>query len=209
MNSILICTTLGLTSLLASSQQAPDGPGENLAKMIKKGEMYAAPGTPHLFFEHFVGNWASSSVVMETEPQLGSSTNTMILGGRFLEMKYQGAFLGIALEGRVTIGYDNYKHKYTGVFIDNLNTSIRTAEGTHDNSGNTLTLWGTMDEWLTDVHDKPVMYRYTVVNAGTIVFEVHDLSLDSGETKVIEVTYKKDHIANDRPRTRKNIAAHY
>ncbi|MBT4584069.1 MAG: DUF1579 family protein [Phycisphaerae bacterium] len=209
MNTISILMTLSLSSVITSSLQTPEGPGEYLAKMMKKGEIYAAPSDQHSFLERFTGTWTTSSIVMDTEPQKGTSKNTMILGGRFLEMGYQGDFLGIELEGKVTLGFDNYKHKFTVVYIDNLNTSTRTAEGILDKSGDVLTLWGTTDEWMTDEHDKPVMYRYTMRNPSTIVFEVHDLSIVSGETKVIEVTYTKEHIANDRPRTRKDIASHY
>ena len=176
---------------IAASQDLSKGPGESLAKMMKKAEFYATPSDPHRFLEQFRGLWTTSSVVMDTEPQLGSTTNSMILGDRFLEMNYQGAFLGVELEGKVTLGYDNYKHKFTAVYIDNLNTSIRTAEGMLNQSGTVLSLWGTMDEWLTDEHDKPILYQYKILDHNTIIFEVHDLSLTPRNTKVIDVKYTK------------------
>ena len=175
----------------AGVHAVPEGPGESLAKIMKKGEIYATPRDQHRFLEQMQGKWKTSSVVMETEPQFGFSDNTMILGGRFLEMNYGGAFLGLKLEGKVTLGYDNYKNKFTVVYIDNLNTSIRTAEGLLDHTGAVLTLWGTMDEWLTDEHDKPVMYKYELLDQQSFQFEVHDLSLAPRSTKVISVRYIK------------------
>ncbi|MDP6541753.1 MAG: DUF1579 family protein [Phycisphaerales bacterium] len=175
----------------ASNQEVQEGPGEALAKMIKKGEALATPGSSHAFLEQLAGKWETTSIVMGSEPQFGSAKAEMILGGRFLEMSYQGNFVGLALKGKLTLGFDNYKNKYTAIFLDNLSTSIRTAEGMLDQTGKVLSLWGTMDEWMTDEHDKPVMYRYTFLNDLQIDFEVHDLSIVNGDTLVIKVVYTK------------------
>jgi hypothetical protein len=191
MKLISILVPLILLISTAASQNQPAGPGENLAKMMKRGETYATPGAPHHFLKLLSGKWKTASVVMDIETQFGSSANKMILGDRFLEMNYEGEFLGLDLKGKITLGYDNYKHKFTVVYIDNLNTSIRTAEGMLNTAGTVLSLWGTMDEWLTDEHDKPVMYRYKILDQNTFLFEVHDLSLALGNTRVIEVTYTK------------------
>ncbi len=175
----------------ASNQEVQEGPGEALAKMIEKGEALATPGSSHAFLEQLTGKWKTTSTVMGSEPQFGTAKAEMILGGRFLEMSYEGDFMGIKLKGKTILGYDNYKHKFTGVFLDNLNTSIRTAEGTLDQSGKILSLWGTIDEWMTDEHDKPVSYRYRIMKDGTIALEVHDLTIVDGETQVVEITFRK------------------
>ena len=185
---LITCTGFAMSN----SHEFQEGPGEAIAQMMKKGEKFASPCQHHSVIGSLAGTWTTSSVVMGLEPQVGTSNNKMILGGRFLEMQYEGSFLGVELEGIVTLGFDNYKKKYTVVFIDNLNTSIRTAEGMLDKSGVVINLWGTMDEWLTDEHDKPVMYRYTIIDANNFSFEVHDLSLPLGYTKVIDVHYKRN-----------------
>ena len=194
-NPLQIPTLIILFSLTLGIAPAPEpaiGPGEVLAQMMKKGEMYAAPGAPHALIDKLTGNWKTTTVVMGMEAEIGFSENVMLLDGRFLEMNYKGLFVGLELKGKVILGYDNYKHKFTAVFIDNLNTSLRTAEGVLDHSGTVLSLWGTMDEWLTDEHDKPVLYIFKFLDPNKILFEVHDLSLTTANTKIVEVTYDKE-----------------
>jgi len=159
--------------------------------MMKKGELYATPNRNHEFLHAFTGHWNTQTRIMYTESQHGTANANMILGGRFLEMSYTGTLMGIPLKGRTTLGYDNFKKKFTAVFIDNLGTSIRTAQGSLDHSAKVLSLWGTMDEWMTGEHDKPVMYRYRIADQDTIVFEIFDLSITDGEAKVIEVLHTR------------------
>ena len=185
---ILIGSVLLATMASASIQE---GPGEAMARMIKKSELYATPNRNHEFLHAFTGIWSTQSRIMSTEAQHGTATANMIFSGRFLEMSYAGTLMGIPLKGRTTLGYDNFKQQFTAVFIDNLGTSIRTAEGSLDHSGKVLSLWGTMDEWMTGEHDKPVMYRYRIVDQDTIVFEVHDLAIIDTEAKVIEIQYAR------------------
>ena len=191
LNRLFILITAAILVPMAFATLQDQSPGEIIYEMSKKGGLLAAPNENHKFLEKFVGKWETSSTVFGSEPDKGNAKAEMILGGRFLEMSYQGNFVGLALKGKLTLGFDNYKNKYTAVFLDNLSTSIMTAEGMLDQTGKVLSLWGTMDEWMTDEHDKPVMYRYTFLNELQIDFEVHDLSIVNGETLVIKVIYTK------------------
>ena len=177
-------------SLVSYSIQKDEVPGETIARMMKLGEELATPNTNHAYLARMAGDWTTSSTVMGMEPSSGSATYDMILGDRYLDGLHDGHFMGVPFEGRVTIGYDNYKHKFVASYIDNLGTSIRNAEGMLDQSKTTLSLWGTMDEWMTDEHDKPVMYRYRIINENTFSFEVHDLAMGN-HSKVIEVLYTR------------------
>ncbi len=184
---ILVVSTV---PLLTYSQQQNEVPAETMARMMKLGEELATPNTNHTFLEKMAGQWRTSSTVMGMEPSSGSASYSMILGNRFLDGMHDGDFMGIPFIGRLTLGYDNYKHKFVASFIDNLGTSMRSAEGLLDRSGTVLSLWGEMDEWLTDEHDKMVLYRYQIVDSNTIQFEIHDLALGN-DSKVIEVTYSR------------------
>jgi len=177
-------------SLISYSSQQGEVPGETMARMMKLGEALATPNTNHTFLTSMAGEWRTSSTVMGMNPTSGSASYEMILGNRYLDGMHEGDFMGIAFDGRLTIGYDNYKHKFVASFIDNLGTSMRGAEGMLDRSGTILSLWGVMDEWLTDEHDKPVLYRYIIMNENQFLFEVHDLGMGN-ESKVIEVTYDR------------------
>lgn len=187
---ITLPLVISTMTLLTYSQQQNEVPAETMARMMKLGEQLATPNSNHFFLEKFAGQWKTSSTVMGMEPSSGSASYSMILGNRFLDGMHDGDFMGVPFIGRLTLGYDNYKHKFVASFIDNLGTSMRSAEGLLDRTGKKLSLWGEMDEWLTDEHDKMVLYQYQIVDSNTILFEIHDLALEK-DSKVIEVTYSR------------------
>ena len=89
----------------------------------------------------------------------------------------------------------HYKKKYTSCWVDSASTSMLTSEGLPDRTGKVLAFFGTMDEWLTGEHDKPVKYVFRVINDDQHVFEIHDLGIVDGDkehTKVMEMTCTRD-----------------
>lgn len=188
---LLCLSTITIAYGLVGTQEVAESPGEIIADMAKKAELFATPHHSHQLLEQLGGEWRTSTVVMGMEEEHGSANGNMILGGRFLEMKYSGVLMGVDLEGLFILGYDNYKHKYTAVFIDNLNTSTRIAEGTMDQTNTILSLWGTMDEWLTDEHDIAVLYRFRIKSPSLIILDIHDLTINPGNTSVVEITFVK------------------
>ena len=180
-----------MTSLCAFTLNQNESPGESMAKMLKLGEELATPNENHLFLKKLTGDWVTTSSIMNMPEEVGAATNEMIFGDRFLEGSYGGTFMGVRYTGRMTVGYDNYKNKFVAVFIDTLGTSMRTAEGMLDHSKTTLSLWGTMDEWMTNEHDKPVMYRYNIIDHDHFDLEIHDLGKVPGETTVIKMVFKR------------------
>jgi len=44
---------------------------------------------------------------------------------------------------------------------------------------------------MTGEHDKAVKYVYRITGDDTFTFEVHDLGIVPGETKVIEIRYQR------------------
>lgn len=174
----------------AFTNQPNESPGESMARMAKLGEQFSTPNQMHEFLTQMTGEWTTSTVIMNLPPESGNAQYSMIFGNRFLDGLHTGNVMGVDFIGRLTIGYDKYKHKFIASFLDNLGTSIRTAEGMLDRSGTTLSLWGTMDEWMSNEHDKPVMYRYNMIDKNHFVFEVHDLAMGDS-SKVIVVTYTR------------------
>ena len=183
---------LALTSAsLFSFTTLQDSPGEELAKMEQLGEYLAEPGKQHEFLQNFVGDWTTESSIFGMEPTTGTASNELILGGRFLEGEYSGTIIDSAYDGKITLGYDKYKRKYIVTFIDSLGTSIKYAEGFLDKSNRTLSLWGSMDEWMTGEHDKVVLYRFTIQNKNQFTLGIHDLAMYPNDAKVIEIVYKR------------------
>ena len=78
-------------------------------------------------------------------------------------------------------------------------TKGRMLEGMLDSSGETLSLWSTMDEWITWEHDKPVMYRFKWIDKDHFVLEIHDHGLVHTDANVIQVNYEKVDLKKGRP----------
>ena len=87
---LLCLTIITVAHGLVSTQEVAPTPGELMAEMAKKGELYATPHQPHQLLTQLSGKWKTSTVVMDMEAEHGSATGNMILGGRFLEMNYSG-----------------------------------------------------------------------------------------------------------------------
>ena len=179
-----------IIALYSNAAPTNEVPGETLARMKKLGEEYATPNENHAFLNRLSGNWNTSSTVMELPQEEGKAIFEMILGDRFLNGDISGTFAKVPYAGRVTIGYDNFRHKFVATFLDDLGTSIRSAEGSLDKTGNILSLWGSIDEWMTDQHDNPVKYRYIIVDKDQFVFEIYDLAAHPNSV-VIKTTYRR------------------
>jgi len=183
----VIVLALGIYSIAASPTEVP---AQTMARMEKLGEAFATPNENHEFLARLTGEWDTSSSVLGLPNEGGVASFSMILGNRFVNGDVRGTFANVPYVGRVTIGYDNYKHKFVASFLNDLGTSMLYAEGMLDTSGNTLSLWGSMDEWMTDEHDIPAMYRFAILDENHFTFELHDLAKIT-DTVVIATSYSR------------------
>jgi hypothetical protein len=82
----------------------------------------------------FTTQWRATAQEKAVESS-GTSTFTVLYGGRYVEQRMEGTVLGKPYEGRGTLGYDNRKNRFVSSWIDNQQTSIITAEGTGNDDG--------------------------------------------------------------------------
>ncbi len=181
----------GMTTLLGGMALSQDHSGfdpAEMERMMQLGEKLATPGAAHQRLDYFTGEWDTTTGIMGMPPEQGTQTIEWILGGRYIQSTVSGTVMGKPFEGHGLMGYDNYKKKYTSVWCDSHSTALLTSEGLADQTGNVITLFGTMDEWLDGTHDKAVKYVYRIVDQDTYEFEIHDLGIVPGDTKVISMT---------------------
>jgi len=69
----------------------------------------------------------------------GTMERRMIMGGRFLQERYEGKALGQPFFGMGLTGYDKTKKKYNAVWVDTMSTSIMNSLGTYDAYKKTFT----------------------------------------------------------------------
>lgn len=193
-----VCALLGANALSQDSEQPPAGIDEEMmADMMAQWQQIATPGEHHAMLERFVGEWTFTHRVWMAghdappDESTGTATFASILGGRYVQSTYSGTFMGLPMDGIGLYGYDNFKNKYTLCWVDTLGTHMTYAEGLLDGTETQITYFGRMDEWMTGEHDKPVKFIYRFVDVDRIEFEIHDLGIIPGETKVIEVIYER------------------
>ena len=58
----------------------------------------------------------------------------------FVQSAFKGEIVGTPFEGHSIMGYDAFKKKYTGVWVDNFGTSLYQMEGTYDAAKKTMTV---------------------------------------------------------------------
>jgi hypothetical protein len=162
------------------------------AAMQKMMEM-ATPGEAHKKLEPMVGTW-TTTVTMWMDPAAppqtseGVSENRMVLGGRWLEQRFEGTFLGGPFSGIGYTGYDNAKNHYVGWWMDTATTAAMMSIGKADASGKKMTFQGAMDDPMTG---EPVQLKdvLTIVDADHHNFEMWTTGPDGTSHKSMEIQY--------------------
>lgn len=114
----------------------------------------------------------------------------MIMGGRFLEGRFTGTMMDMPFEGLGYTGYDNYKKKYVGTWMDNMSTAVMMSEGAFDAAGKSMTSMSTMDDFMTGQQQK-IRTVVNVVDNDRHVFEMYGPGPDGKENKQMEIVYKR------------------
>lgn len=197
---LAICTIVMLFPLSALAQEKEGAKKAALPsqeEMMKRWQEAMTPGDAHKALEQFVGEWDAATRMWVEGPQKppmessGTSSSTMVLGGRFLRQDFSGQMMGMPFTGVGFTGYDNFKKKYVGSWMDSMSTSLATMEGTFDTAGKVLTTWGKMDEPMTGEKDKTIKYVLRILSPDKHVFEAYDLVGTKSEFKAFEITYTR------------------
>lgn len=163
------------------------------AMMEVYGEL-ATPGAPHALLESLAGSWDVKSVCWmepggESFEHTGTSEQKMILGGRFLEQRFDGEVMGTPFSGLGIMGYDNQKGTYVSTWIDTMGTGINYFEGDAGSDGKTITQICNM----VDPVRGPVKWRTltTIVDSDTLKFEMFITGESGHEDKMSDMTYTR------------------
>ncbi len=167
----------------------------NQEEMMKAWAAFATPGAPHKTLEGMAGSWDAKATMWMAPgapPQetSGTSENKMILGGRYLEQRYEGTMMGQPFSGIGVTGFDNYKKKFVSTWQDSMGTGILTMTGSADKAGKVLTSWGMAD----DPAEKRSMKSksvVTMVDADHMTYEAWHALPDGKMTRDLEIHYTR------------------
>ncbi len=116
---------------------------------MKAWMAYMTPGEMHTWLAKNEGEWkyvqeSWMTPGAEATVDSGISKNSMILGGRYLQMIHEGSAFGTPFTGINLLGYDKTLKKFFSFWIDNLGTGYTVATGDYDKASNTIILFGNM-----------------------------------------------------------------
>ena len=153
----------------------------------------ATPGEAHKWLDPMVGTW-DAKITMWMAPgappqeSTGTSENKWVLGGRFVEQRYDGTFMGQPFSGVGYTGYDNFKKKYIGSWMDNMGTMMMVSQG--DAAGKTLTMTSAMDDIMTG-KSTTVKSEIKIVAPDHHVMEMWGPDPSGKQFKTMEIHYTR------------------
>lgn len=184
-----------LVSALLSAEEVVTTASPDQQAMIETWMNAASPGEMHARLEVFVGSWTAISrnwmsadaVAVEST---GVSENQWILGGRFVEQRFEGTFMDQPFTGVGYTGYDKGKKAYVGTWMDNMGTMIMSSNGILDDGGKAL-------KFVTKINDpingKPfeIEQKITITDDDHHTLEVWMSGIDGKRFKTTEINYTR------------------
>jgi hypothetical protein len=195
-SGLCVALALGLAAPnLVGQQQGEKKMTPEQQAMMDAWMKAATPGDAHKMLEPLTGSWTVTSTSWQTPggpPEKGSGTSesSWILGGRFVREDFTGKFGGMDFQGLGYTGYDNFKKKYVGTWMDSMGTMIMVMTGSADPSGKVFALTSTIDDVMTG---KPMKVRMVtrVVDENKHVMEMFGPDKSGKEFKMMEIVYTR------------------
>lgn len=125
------------------------------------------------------------------EPETGTATFRWLHEGRWVSQEMKSSMWGQPYRGFGIQGYDNYKKAYVGTWCDSSSTHLLTFQGNIDQSGKLIEQFGKMDEPMLSQVGKTVKYVTRILDDDSFEFEIHDLDITGGESKVFTIKYTR------------------
>jgi hypothetical protein len=155
----------------------------------------ATPGEPHKQLTAMAGTW-DAKIKMWMKPgdppaeSAGTATRTAVLGGRYLEEKFDGTFMGQPFAGQGMTGYDNVTGKYVGTWADTMSTGVMNTTGAMDKGGKSVTFKGSMVDPMTK-KASPFRQKMTMNDADHQTLEMWGAGPDGKNYKMMEIAYTR------------------
>lgn len=163
-------------------------------KEMKAWQDFMTPGEMHKMMAADNGVWNTEMTMWMkpgTDPikSTGTSTNSMILGGRYQQGMFKGDFMGMPMEGISTLGYDNAKKMFVSTWIDNMGSGVMYMEGTYDAKTKAIKFNGKQTDPMTNT-DMMIKETFTFMDSNTQKMEMFNI-VDGKEVKMMEIVFKR------------------
>jgi len=187
---------VGAFVLVSGRVVSQDEKGSAEDPMMQAWAKYAQPGSFHAHLEPRAGRWKQTVKMWMTPdapPQIstGTSENKWIMGKKFLLQEVKSDMESRPFEGMGLMGYDNFKKKYTSMWIDSMATGIMTSLGTCDDSGKVFTMIGEFDDVFSGKANQKFRIVTRIINNDTHTDEMYMTGPDGKEFQSLEIKYTR------------------
>ena len=188
-----LIAALALALALAAPLGAQDAEKEKA--MMQAWQKAATPGEGQKRLEPLVGTFDAKmrSTIDPSKPpedSVGVSTNTWVLGGRYVEQEFDGEFMGEPYRGIGYTGYDNVQKKYVSVWMDTAGTGMMFLTSAADKSGKIISgsarIWDPLSE-----KPLPVESKIIVTDKDHYSFELWGKAPNGKLMKLIDIQYTR------------------
>ncbi len=189
---VFIGAMIAITGQVVSQEEGTQAEEQMMQAWMK----YAEPGKFHVHLEPLVGRWKQTVkwwMAPDAPPDVSTGTceYKWIMGKRFLLQEVKGDMEDQPFEGMGLMGYDNFKKKYTGMWVDTMGTAIMSSLGTCDDSGKVFTMTGRHDDVFTGTADQKFRSIIRIINNDTHTDEMYMKGPDGRDYKALEITYTR------------------
>jgi hypothetical protein len=188
---------LGLSAGADAQQQAkkPAARDEKAAMEAWQKAMTPGEGQKRLApmvgtFETRVRTWMDMDPTKPPEDTAGTSVNTWVLGDRYVQMKYEGIFMGETFNGIGYTGFDNVSKKYVFAWMDTAGTGMMWSTGTIDAAGKVTTMKAMVNDPATG-KPSPADTKLTITDNDHHKMEMWGKGPDGKMTKIMEIEYTR------------------
>ncbi|MEZ6317375.1 MAG: DUF1579 domain-containing protein [Phycisphaerales bacterium] len=135
----------------AAAQPAAQEMSPEAMEEMQQWMEVGTPGQPHEWLAKSVGDWDLKGwFKMDPAAPPTEFTGTMstepVFDGRYFASQMDCTMMGMPMQGRALMGYDNIQGKYVSTWIDSMSTAIFFSTGSMSADGTKLIMRGTMTE---------------------------------------------------------------
>jgi hypothetical protein len=187
--------TAGLLAQDKAKKPAAKAAAPDEKAMLEMWKKASTPGEMHKKLDDMVGTF-DADVRMYMKPgeppedSKGTAVNAWVLGGRFVETKHEGTFMGEPFSGVGYTGYDNVQKKYVGAWMDTAGTGIMNSTCTPDAAGRSMTCKSTVWDPMTNKQSTMEM-KTSWTDHDHHAMEMWGAGPDGKKYKMMEITYTR------------------
>ena len=196
----LVIATAVVTSHAVSQEDEIKPPSQE--EMMKRWTETMKVGTPHKWLAKLAGEWTTETTFWMGGPgsqpmkMKGTASYGMVLGGRFLETRTEGNYMGQPWAATGLMGYDNFEKRFVSTWADSGGTGIAMLHGHSNRDGKTIRFYGPMNEPTMNMVGKYAMFEWKLVDADTLTITGFDFGIGH-DAKVMEVVHKRVKASED------------